>query len=69
VIAHYKIISVSLYQHDLALVDALVAEMKRRGHSRANRSMLIRYALEQLSADGLDEIMAADEAAIREARA
>jgi hypothetical protein len=49
--AHYKVICISLYTKDLERLDALVDELKTRGITKANRSALIRVALEQLDLD------------------
>jgi hypothetical protein len=49
--AHYKVICISLYTKDLERLDALVEELKARGITKANRSALIRVALEQLDLD------------------
>src|SRR5579883_3388064 len=49
--AHYKVICISLYMRDLERLDALVDELKARGVTKANRSALIRAALEQLDLD------------------
>lgn len=40
-----RVISISLYPEDIERMDELVAELRRRGHRRANRSQLIRHAL------------------------
>jgi hypothetical protein len=48
---HYKVISISLYQEDIELLEEMVAELKRRGHSKANKSQLIRIALHRLDLD------------------
>jgi hypothetical protein len=48
---HYKIVSISLYTEDIARLEQLVAELKRRGHYKANKSQLIREALLQLDLD------------------
>ena len=45
---HYKIVCISLYTEDLERLGALVAELKRRGHTKANRSQVIRAALDQI---------------------
>jgi hypothetical protein len=45
---HYKVICISMYTKDLARLDELVEELKARGITKANRSALIRVALEQL---------------------
>lgn len=48
---HYKVICISLYTKDLERLDALVEELKSRGLTKANRSALIRVALDQLDLD------------------
>jgi hypothetical protein len=49
--AHYKVICISLYNRDLERLDGLVDELKARGLTKANRSALIRVALDQLDLD------------------
>jgi len=48
---HYKVICISMYTKDLDRLDDLVDELKGRGITKANRSALIRVALEQLDLD------------------
>lgn len=48
---HYKVICISMYTKDLDRLDDLVEELKGRGITKANRSALIRVALEQLDLD------------------
>jgi hypothetical protein len=48
---HYKVICISMYTKDLAQLDELVEKLKSRGITKANRSALIRVALEQLDVD------------------
>lgn len=48
---HYKVICISMYTKDLEHLDELVEELKTRGVTKANRSALIRVALEQLDLD------------------
>ena len=45
---HYKIVCISLYNEDIENLERLVAELKRRGHTKANKSQLIRAALDQV---------------------
>lgn len=45
---HYKVLSISLYNEDIERMDELVRELKTRGFTRANRSALIRFALDQV---------------------
>ena len=48
---HYKVVSISLYLDDIERLSHIVTELKSRGHSRANKSMVIREALRQLDLD------------------
>jgi hypothetical protein len=48
---HYKVICISIYNKDLARLDDLVAQLKKRGLTKANRSALIRAALDQVDLD------------------
>jgi hypothetical protein len=49
--AHYKVICISMYTKDLGRLDELVDQLKSRGMTKANRSALIRAALEQIDLD------------------
>lgn len=48
---HYKVICISMYTKDLERLDQLVGELKARGVTKANRSALIRVALDQVDLD------------------
>ena len=48
---HYKVICISMYMKDLDRLDGLVDQLKARGITKANRSALIRAALDQLDLD------------------
>ena len=50
---HYKVICISMYTRDLEELDAKVAELKRRGWTKANKSQLIRLALSMIDLDKL----------------
>jgi hypothetical protein len=50
---HYKVICISMYTRDLEELEAKVAELKRRGWTKANKSQLIRLALAQVDLDKL----------------
>jgi hypothetical protein len=45
------VICISLYREDLKAMDAKVEALKRLGFTGANRSMLIRYALDLVNTD------------------
>mgnify|MGYP003382461358 FL=1 len=42
---HYKVICISMYTEDLKRLDEMVDKLKAKGLTKANRSALIRYAL------------------------
>ena len=48
---HYKVICISMYTKDLDRLDEMVDVLQSRGMTKANRSALIRVALEQLDLD------------------
>lgn len=48
---HYKVVSISLYTEDQQRLAGLVAELKKRGYSRANKSLVVREALRQIDLD------------------
>lgn len=45
---HYKVICISLYTEDLDRLDAAVRDLKRKGHTKASRSSVLRAAMLQL---------------------
>jgi hypothetical protein len=49
--AHYKIVCISLYNRDIARLEGIVAELRRRGYSKANKSQVIRFALDTIDLD------------------
>ena len=50
---HYKVICISMYTRDIEELEAKVAELKRRGWTKASKSQLIRLALSQIDLDKL----------------
>ena len=50
---HYKVICISMYTRDIEELEAKVAELKRRGWTKASKSQLIRIALSQVDLDKL----------------
>ncbi len=42
---HYKIVSFSMYTEDIDRLEELVNQAKALGHTKANKSQLVRYAL------------------------
>jgi hypothetical protein len=49
--SHYKVICISMYTKDLDRLDEMVDELKSKGLTKANRSALIRAALDQVDLD------------------
>ncbi len=49
--SHYKVICISMYTKDLEHLDEMVEELKAKGLTKANRSALIRAALDQVDLD------------------
>ncbi len=45
---HYKVICISMYTKDLEKLDEMVDTLKKKGLTKANRSALIRAALDQV---------------------
>ncbi len=45
---HYKIVCISLYNEDISRLEGMVTELKKRGHTKANKSALIRFALDHV---------------------
>ncbi len=52
---HYKVICISMYTKDLKRLDAMVDTLKARGMTKANRSALIRYALNEVDLDNVPQ--------------
>lgn len=50
---HYKVICISMYTKDIEELDAKVAELKKRGWTKASKSQLIRIALQHIDLDVL----------------
>ncbi len=47
----YRVVAVSLYTPEADWVDQAVAQLKRAGHSKANRSLVIRGAILRMQED------------------
>jgi len=52
---HYKVICISMYNRDIEELEAKVAELKRRGWTKASKSQLIRLALDMVDLDKLPD--------------
>lgn len=54
----YEQVTILMYTTDLEAVDKLVEKLKAAGNKQANRSALIRYALECVSVQSIETINA-----------
>lgn len=54
--SHYRIVCISLYNRDIERLEELVAELRRRGFSKANKSQLIRFALDTVDLDRMPKV-------------
>jgi hypothetical protein len=50
--ASYKLVCFSLYHEDIARLEQLVGELKRRGLGRVSKSQVVRMALEAFGEPG-----------------
>lgn len=48
---HCRIVTVTMHQDVLARIDAMVAELKARGETKASRSGVLRAAFERFAID------------------
>lgn len=46
---HYRMVTISMYTRDIDALTARIKALKLKGFSKANRSLLIRIALDKLS--------------------
>lgn len=50
---HYRVVSFSLYQEDIDRLEQLVRSLKARGHTKANKSQVVRFALATVDIDAM----------------
>ena len=43
---HYKLVCISLYNQDIARLEQHVSVLRNRGHTKANKSQVIRFAID-----------------------
>lgn len=51
----FRLVTFSFYEDDVARLDELLAEARKLGHRRANRSQIVRLALRQVDLTGLPD--------------
>lgn len=53
----FRLVTFSFYEEDVARLDALLEEAKRKGHKRVSRSQIVRLALRQVDVEDLPEVI------------
>lgn len=53
----WRLVTFSFYEEDVERLDKLLAEAKRRGHRRVNRSQIVRLALRQVDVSKLPDLV------------
>jgi hypothetical protein len=53
----FRLVTFSFYEEDVARLDALLAEAKKKGHKRVSRSQIVRLALRQVDVSDLPEVI------------
>ncbi len=53
---HYKVVTFSLYSEDIQLLEELVTKLRLLGNTRANKSMVVRAALQQLDVNKMPKV-------------
>lgn len=49
--SHYKLVCISLYNHDIEKLEQHVRILKQRGHTKANKSQIIRFAIDKVAVE------------------
>jgi len=50
---HYKLVCISLYNRDIARLEEIVRTLREMGYSKANKSQVIRFALNKVRMESL----------------
>jgi hypothetical protein len=53
----WRLVTFSFYEEDVARLDALLLEAKKRGHKRVSRSQIVRLALRQVDLEDLPDVI------------
>lgn len=53
----YRLVTFSFYEDDVARLDALLEDARKRGHRKVSRSQIVRLALRQVRLDKLPEMI------------
>ena len=46
---HYRVVCISLYNRDIINLEQMLRKLRRLGHTKANKSQIIRYALSRVN--------------------
>jgi hypothetical protein len=53
----YRLVTFSFYEDDVARLDALLDDARKRGHRKVSRSQIVRLALRQVKLDKMPEMI------------
>ncbi|MBI2646229.1 MAG: hypothetical protein HYW85_04245 [Deltaproteobacteria bacterium] len=53
---HYKLVCISLYNHDIQKLEQHVQILKQRGHTKANKSQIIRFAIDKVAVEKMPRV-------------
>lgn len=54
--SHYKLVCISLYNHDIQKLEQHVQILKQRGHTKANKSQVIRFAIDKVPVEKMPRV-------------
>ena len=54
--SHYKLVCISLYNHDIEKLEQHVQILKQRGHTKANKSQIIRFAIDKVAVEKMPRV-------------
>src|SRR3989338_471225 len=54
--SHYKLVCISLYNHDIQKLEQHVQILKQRGHTKANKSQIIRFAIDKVAVEKMPRV-------------
>ena len=53
---HYKLVCISLYNHDIQKLEQHVQILKQRGYTKANKSQIIRFAIDKVAVEKMPRV-------------
>ena len=53
---HYKLVCISLYNRDIEKLEDHVQSLKRKGHTKASKSQVIRFAIDKVAVEKMPRV-------------